>query len=686
MREELKALDELEMDDLWERARARVPNHQGPEPRPRKRRGPTFAVAIASVVLLGLVVWSLGPLGRGTTTPPASSPQPALPLQASVTASIEVRSNPSAIAVGANSIWVAAPFTRFPMDNNSVVRIDPSTNSVAARIAVPQVYGDVADVVADATSVWVTTVNRHTDQTLDLTTFQIDPTTNELGPPIEGVGGQLAVAGNTLWALETGTDTTPTQIARIDAADGSILSQTPLGGTGTDIVLGVGSVFVPILTNGASVHEIAQIDASSGEVVRTISLPGVHGTYEVPVFAGGSLWIPACCTHNTVMLYQVDPSSGRTVGEPLSGADGLPFGSAFGNILSMSERGRLDGLDPVAGTLTTLTQSEWPASHTSTVYDPSTQAVWVANYKNSVTRIDIKPDQPSSPPAEETPSPTSGDSYLAPYLAGGQGWNSRSSGPVPATGRSGTVAWASTIPISQDDVNLGAAIPPTTISKLPPDGIVVTIEVVPGAFHDTSVPFPYTDLSFDLTTATERGPEAEEPPGNYSVLEIDNPDAATLVRVYFGTTNVTGPLLGIAQVELNTLQLPPTCTVGGPGSFAVSASATDGSPGDTITLTGSVPFQHENGSFDESGGGRMVAWWNADPKDWPYLLSGSPSASPAVEGQRILELGQAPMDACTFSISFTVPESAPGSYPIVVLQEGGGGATLEGSVIVHVTN
>jgi hypothetical protein len=279
-----------------------------------------------------------------------------------------------------------------------------------------------------------------------------------------------------------------------------------------------------------------------------------------------------------------------------------------------------------------------------------------------------------------------GRSYLPPYLAGGDGWNSRSSGPIPATHQDGTVAWASTIPISEDDVRLRAAIPPTTITELPPDGIVVTVEVVPSSFHDTSVPFPYADLSFDLTTATRRGPEAEEPPGNYTVLQTENPDAATLVRVYFGSPNPSSELIAKAQAELDTLQLPPTCTTGGPGSYAVSVSLTTASPGDVLTLTGTVPFQREDGSFDESGSGRMVAWWNVDPKDWEYLSFGSPSPSPAVESQGILELGQASMDTCTFSIPFTVPESAPGAYPIVVLQQGGGGAALEGSVIVQVTN
>jgi hypothetical protein len=290
-------------------------------------------------------------------------------------------------------------------------------------------------------------------------------------------------------------------------------------------------------------------------------------------------------------------------------------------------------------------------------------------------------------PTETTSTTTRDEFFLAPHLAGGQGWDSVSSAPIPASQRDGTTAWASTIPISHDDLGPRApAIPPSTIAQLPQDGIVVTVEVVPSAFKDDSVPFPYADLSFDLATATSRGPEAEEPPGDYTVLQTENADAATLVRIYFGSQHPSPELVARAQSELDTLQLPPTCTTGGPGYYAVSVSSTTASSGDVLTLTGSVPFQREDGSFDESGSGRMVAYWNADPKDWEYLFSGSPSPSPAVEGQAILELGKVPMDTCTFSIPFTVPESAQGAYPIVVLQEGGGGAALEGSVEVHITN
>src|SRR3954464_8649063 len=125
MREELKALDDLEMEDLWERARTRVPGSDGPNRRgPRGTRGPTFAVVVASLVMVGLVVWALGPLGFTCQVPPATV-EPVLPLQANVTGTCCVDSSPSAIAAGACSAWVAAPLTRFRARGFSVGGTNP---------------------------------------------------------------------------------------------------------------------------------------------------------------------------------------------------------------------------------------------------------------------------------------------------------------------------------------------------------------------------------------------------------------------------------------------------------------------------------------------------------------------------------------------------------------------------------
>jgi hypothetical protein len=66
----------------------------------------------------------------------------------------------------------------------------------------------------------------------------------------------------------------------------------------------------------------------------------------------------------------------------------------------MSERGTLYSLDPLSLAFDDLAKSDWPSAHATMVYDTSTSAVWVANYRDMVTRIDIQP-APSPPPSDE---------------------------------------------------------------------------------------------------------------------------------------------------------------------------------------------------------------------------------------------------------------------------------------------
>jgi hypothetical protein len=276
--------------------------------------------------------------------------------------------------------------------------------------------------------------------------------------------------------------------------------------------------------------------------------------------------------------------------------------------------------------------------------------------------------------------------YLPPFLAGSEGWFTVASDPAELG--EPTFAWAATVPFVMSDLSYGAAIPPETIRALPDDGIVVTVLTVTPEHDPALGPFPYDDLDLDLDRATLRPPEAEEsgadqPGDDLSVLELDV--EPVLVRVYFGTAFPPASLVEAAQQALDTLQLPPTCPLPGPGGFGVQVDTGEGSPGEIVTISGNVPFQREDGSYDRSREGRTIAWWNAAPGDWPYLSSFSevePSA--AVPGTPLILLGEAAEVDCTFSISFPVPEAPPGTYPLVVVSEGGGGSALRDSFVIRV--
>jgi hypothetical protein len=246
---------------------------------------------------------------------------------------------------------------------------------------------------------------------------------------------------------------------------------------------------------------------------------------------------------------------------------------------------------------------------------------------------------------------------------------------------SAAAAWASTIPFEEADRSETApAIPPATIQQLPTDGIVVTALATPWSFDPELGPYPpAADEPLDLGQAILRGPEAEEPPGTYSILEIQ--PGYILVRVYFGIANPSPELIAEAQHELDTLEIPPVCPMVAKGDFVgATLSTTEGAPGDAVTIDGPMSFRREDGSFDHSGDDQRIAWWNASPEDWALLSSFSNvEPSPAEEGP-LLRLGDGGRGACSFSIGFTVPDVPPGDYPIVVLQEAGGGSTMEAAL------
>lgn len=277
-------------------------------------------------------------------------------------------------------------------------------------------------------------------------------------------------------------------------------------------------------------------------------------------------------------------------------------------------------------------------------------------------------EQPTLSPegsSSQDDAPTESAEYLPlafPMMSGG-GWNVGNFGSIEEG--EATKAWASTVAI--DDRDLGPrkpAIPVHTIESLPPGEAVIVALATPWHFDSSDAPYPPGSLDpLHLSDATIRGPVAEEPQGNYTIYEVQN--GYTSVRVFFGAAPTDSQVERV-QVELSTLQVPPTCPVGD----TTSASPAEAEPGQTVSLTGPMPLQFQDGSFDEKGRTIAIAWWNADRQDWPSLSSFSTGSPAPIASGPIVRLGEGGVGQCSFSIAFTVPDVPPGDYSIVVIHEG----------------
>ena len=251
--------------------------------------------------------------------------------------------------------------------------------------------------------------------------------------------------------------------------------------------------------------------------------------------------------------------------------------------------------------------------------------------------------------------------YLYPFFAQRGAWEVTDSGQVSSGNAS--FAWASNVAIDPSDLGpRSPVIPPATIAGLPPDGVVLVAETTPWGYDPNAGPWPPGSLDRpSLQDAVVRGPQAEEPHGNYAVYFIDG---YVTIRAYFGSPSPSPQVVADAQLELDTLEVPPTCPVPAKGSFpdTMDQAPTQGAVGTTITMTALLPFQNESGSYDRAASTVIELWWDADPAAWEQLMTSQPPASATL----VAKGGEG---SCFLSVSFTVPSNAaPGDHSILALE------------------
>lgn len=184
------------------------------------------------------------------------------------------------ITLGAGSVWATGP--------RVLLRIDPATDSVVARILLPALAGAVA---VAGRLVWVVTNPAHTSAaaTAPSLLWSIDTSTNRLaGTPIAlspmASAGKLVATKGSLWVTNDQHGAFG-RLYRIDPRTRKIVARIPIPNDPASIVAADGFLWVGESDRG----KIVRLDPKSGAVEgRPISVGGALLTLAA---ADGTIWV-----------------------------------------------------------------------------------------------------------------------------------------------------------------------------------------------------------------------------------------------------------------------------------------------------------------------------------------------------------------------------------------------------------
>ncbi len=127
--------------------------------------------------------------------------------------------------------------------------------------------------------------------------------------------------------------------------------------------------------------------------------------------------------------------------------------------------------------------------------------------------------------------------------------------------------------------------------------------------------------------------------------------------------------LEVSERASEASSTPPDCPTVSEGGYQIELSETSGTPGSSVEVSGPTPLYAEDGSYRPPDS-EIQLWWNADPDEWESVLPGGQEPVAERPGDVVL-IGTAQLaGTCTFSTTFTVPDSPAGSYRIVPVDFG----------------
>ncbi len=493
----------------WDRIQDRL--DRSPSPTTRRRVAvATFALVLSAASFVG--IWT----GFDRSVPPSpavsAAPTPQLVPQVTGTFQLAHAGQLSAIAYGADSLWVAVRDA--PSSSGTILRMSVPHGDRQASIQVPVIPGwedGGGGLAFDDGALFIAGTQFDPGPTARV--LRVDPATNEVSDVVTIDGpraADVAEGAGIIWLLVQGDNWTPT-VYRVDATTGRIDATIPLQGSyGRSITVVGGSVLVSVLTssgqNGNDAVDgtaVYRIDAQTNAITLHEALDGLG----VMGSGDGQVWAATGTS-----LLQLDPESGSIVSTQRIENTGDAIGVGDGGVWFLDPKANrgLSRFDPSTGEATP-TRDDKGGVRLSLAVSPG--AAWVLDQDGTMQRVQMVPDCPPVSPGVYGPTMTPS--------AGPAGSTVTITGRVPLYGEDGAFreptgtlqvwwnvldqgdAWLALLPGGDSP---SPALPGyvSLVAEIPiPDACTYEVkftvpDVGPGSY-------PLTLLSSDATSATSYG-------------------------------------------------------------------------------------------------------------------------------------------------------------------------------------
>jgi DNA-binding beta-propeller fold protein YncE len=341
--------------------------------RPRRRR---LAVVVALLLVAGLAVTGRLAAERprtGVSPAPATtaSPGSVAPVQPSpIVATVPTGGFSSAMAAGAGALWVVG--------SDEVIRIDPATDKVAARIPVRATGSGPAAVAVGAGAVWVPVA-------VPGALLGIDPGNDKvaarisLGGPLRGPMS-VAATRDTVWVAccgdtEAGAPTPGGRLLRVDPVRKRVVADIALPAAPMAVAADSSAAWVATADG-----QVLMVSQKRNRIAATIDAGGPLGFSQTIAVGAGGVWLADPFDEQIV---RIDPKTRRVMARiPAGAVTGLAVtGEA---VWALSPLG-LVRVDPAQDRVAAIASD--PDLRRARLVAADDAAVWASGW-SSVSRID----------------------------------------------------------------------------------------------------------------------------------------------------------------------------------------------------------------------------------------------------------------------------------------------------------